>query len=241
MNIRIISDIHLEKSSDPNSLINHCFNIFSQFQDNDVLVIAGDVGNPYDKSYYEFLNSISSLFNIVFLVSGNHEYHNNNIDETDIHIENVTKHFLNVVFLQKKGYIYENVHFMGCTLWTEGICCKKVRTRDLHDIKNFDLNKIQSLNRDHIGWIKNNIKHNSVVITHHLPSYSLIHEKYKGSYDNPFYANHLDNILPSNGLWICGHSHMNTLCYVNNCLCAINPIGNEDEHSTYIHDLKIIY
>ena len=51
MNIKIISDIHLEKSIDPSAIITNLTLMFQTKLDNDVLILAGDIGNPYEVSY----------------------------------------------------------------------------------------------------------------------------------------------------------------------------------------------
>jgi hypothetical protein len=39
------------------------------------LLLAGDIGNPYQKKYELFLENISKKFEKIFIISGNHEYY----------------------------------------------------------------------------------------------------------------------------------------------------------------------
>ena len=47
----------------------------------------------------------------------------------------------------------------------------------------------------------------TVVITHHMPSYKLVGNKYSGNPMNSFYASNLDELVKKADIWCCGHSH----------------------------------
>lgn len=67
-----MSDIHIELSKTPDKYINRF--IPSQSSD-DVLILAGDIGNPTSKIYKLFLTEISKYYAKVFIIAGNHEYY----------------------------------------------------------------------------------------------------------------------------------------------------------------------
>jgi hypothetical protein len=59
-----------------------------------------------------------------------------------------------------------------------------------------------------------------VVVTHHLPSFSMILKRYEGHPMNHGFASHMDKLLkdPAVATWICGHSHGSRSvgnCYLN--------------------------
>ena len=58
-----ISDLHLEKNFPRNIKAEKPF-----------LILAGDIGYPFQKSYVDFLQSLSYQFDKVFIITGNHEY-----------------------------------------------------------------------------------------------------------------------------------------------------------------------
>jgi predicted phosphohydrolase len=86
------------------------------------LALCGDIGNPFNANYVEFIQRHSERFERVFIVAGNHEYYSNQkqrtMIETDAKITEVASQFPNVTFLQQSSFQVEDTLFMGCTLWT---------------------------------------------------------------------------------------------------------------------------
>lgn len=74
----------------------------------------------------------------------------------------------------------------------------------------------------------------TVVITHHLPSRRLIHDRFKGFDNSGFCSSLLDHVeLRNMKLWVCGHTHE----YVSDTICDgriiyANPIGYPNEKRT---------
>jgi len=58
-------------------------------------------------------------FQLVLIISGNHEYYNGQIETVDELIQSITLKFSNVKYLQRTKFEYQNVVFLGTTLWTE--------------------------------------------------------------------------------------------------------------------------
>ena len=85
----------------------------------DILILGGDIGNPYENKYKIFLIDNSKNFNKVFLITSNHEYYSDgkSIDETNLHIEDIIKsnNLDNTIFLNNKSYLYGNYRFTGTT------------------------------------------------------------------------------------------------------------------------------
>jgi len=92
--------------------------------------LLGDIGRPHKDTYFNLLNRVSSDFEEVFVIAGNHEYYNegsvkkhsfnhrtiqnqkDSINDICREIPNI--HFLdNAVFITKEGW-----RIMGGTLWT---------------------------------------------------------------------------------------------------------------------------
>ena len=97
MKIQLCSDIHLEygdlSSSDFPRIIEPCAPI---------LILAGDIGNPFEDIYKDFVRYCASLFETVLLLCGNHEYYGLNMDKVNHQINVVIDQFPNVVFLNNK-------------------------------------------------------------------------------------------------------------------------------------------
>jgi predicted phosphodiesterase len=85
--------------------------------------------------------------------------------------------------------------------------------------------------------LKNN--DNCIIITHHIPSESLIDIKYKTRkmlpYNQWFYCD-LDNLIKLNKnkikYWIYGHTHMASIKIIDEIQFLCNPIGYPNENFT---------
>jgi predicted phosphodiesterase len=239
MKIQYISDIHLELLF-KNSIKMVKYLIQPEAE---ICVLAGDIGNPYDKSYEDFLLDINSKFKKTFIIAGNHEYYKNDIIDTKEKIKSVCDNFKNITFLDNSYEDYEGYRFVGTTLWTD-IKNKQYTINDTKMIKNLSIDYYNLLHSECSNFLNetltncttNNIK--SILITHHLPIYELTHPKYRDSfytnYQQWFHAN-LDNIIKSNNLIISaciyGHTHSESVQnhYDVNFYC--NPVGYAGENN----------
>lgn len=91
------------------------------------LALCGDIGNPYDSKYEEFLARHSERLEYIFVISGNHEYYSNQkqrpMPKIDEKIYEICSRFPNIHFLQKNIFSIDTstkdeTVFAGCTLWT---------------------------------------------------------------------------------------------------------------------------
>ncbi len=68
------------------------------------------------------------------------------------------------------------------------------------------------------------------VITHHMPSYSLISPRYEGSPYNCCFASHQEQLMkPHVRAWIYGHTHNSGSGFIKNTICAVNARGYPHE------------
>ena len=71
--LRILSDIHLElRNYIPKDIFPEKINSGIE----EVLILAGDIGDPFSNIYKEFLTLCRSTFSFVIVVAGNHEFYN---------------------------------------------------------------------------------------------------------------------------------------------------------------------
>jgi predicted phosphodiesterase len=98
------------------------------------LALAGDIGQPSHSNYNAFFQYVSSNWDKVFYVPGNHEYYSKHpakkwkwvkpqtMEERDADIRSVVCQYSNVHLLSPESpsiYLYkENVAIVGSTLWT---------------------------------------------------------------------------------------------------------------------------
>jgi len=83
------------------------------------LALVGDIGIPTYPLYKNFIKDVSKKFELVLIIAGNHEYYNGQIEEIDQHINQIAGEFSNVRYLQRTRFVYQDLVFLGATLWTE--------------------------------------------------------------------------------------------------------------------------
>lgn len=238
MKVRYFSDLHLEfiKSNKIEKFIKKIHHGIDE-----ICILAGDIGNPYQSHYDIFMKFISKNFKKTFVITGNHEYYNKikTIQETNEFIKNYFQQFNNISFLNNNYEIYENYCFIGTTLWSK-ITNPSNEINDLYKIPQFDHIQYNKLNMLCIDFLEDTLQNNEncIIITHHMPSNSLIDIKYKSQqmlpYNQWFYSN-MDDFIETNGhkikYWIYGHTHTPSNVIINEIPFLCNPIGYPNENN----------
>ena len=156
------------------------------------LVLAGDIGYPEQDSYKDFLHVVSNDFDKVFVISGNHEYDGQKVDEfykIDEKIENICNMRSNLHYLQKKSElicIKYNISISGCTMWAE-----------------YPLSR-NHLHLDNVEWLNSLKNTNHVIATHYCPFQ-------KNEKTFKYFGTDQSNIIKKDNViaWIYGHTHFN--------------------------------
>lgn len=250
MKIQIISDIHLE--------FNPNFKLLKN--DAEILIVAGDLSEGIDG--INFLKGYKKDYKKIIYVLGNHEFYNQNISKLSINIKEYAKEH-DIIILDNDTLVYENVLFIGSTLWSDF----KLYGNDLAKIgkaMNYSYNYINdfsniryayeffkpsycaSLGIQSQKFIEKKLQDEKykdlkkVVITHFAPSIQSIHEKYKDSELNPYFANNLDNLIKWADIWVHGHVHNKFRYNVDKCEVICNPLGYGDYENTNFENNLII-
>ena len=238
MKVRYFSDLHLEFIK-PNKIERFISKIPSGIDE--ICILAGDIGNPYQTNYDIFMKFISKNFKKTFIISGNHEYYNKTktIQETNDFMKNYFQKFNNISFLNNNNEIYDNYCFIGTTLWSN-ITNPIYEINDIYSIPHFDYIQYNKLNMLSVEFLKDTLQKNEncIIITHHMPSESLIDIKYKTKqmlpYNQWFYCN-MDNLIETKKdkikCWIYGHTHTPSNVIINEIPFLCNPIGYPNENS----------
>lgn len=239
MNIQYISDLHLEFLN-----ISKIDKIIKKITANaPILVLAGDIGNPFKNHYRYFLSKMSLIFNIIIVIAGNHEYYHNNILDVKSMCAKICDEFDNVKFLDNNIFEYNNYVFIGTTLWSH-IINHNNEINDISCINDITIYKYNTLHKESLDFIINaldNTDKQAIVITHHLPSYDLIDNKYKtneyiaihqwfASDMNIYFSKYQVKICA----WIYGHTHSSNICNIDGINFYCNPIGYNGEN----HDIN---
>jgi predicted phosphodiesterase len=240
MDIRIISDLHID--------INKDYPI--SYNDDVFTVIAGDIcGNPYDGVEWVKKNIKRGLF-----IKGNHQVYN----KLYLPLQALTKIYADafpldadVSFLDDQYKIINGIVFIGCTLYTDykfaGTQYDNMRTATvgLNDFRWgfwFDKNiqnlvplqpqhylKLHKKSRRFISKTLKKFKDKKcVLITHHGMSPKCIADEYVGNYLNASYVSNMERLIKSNPnlvLVISGHIHASKDFMIGNTRYIMNPYG----------------
>ena len=173
MKLRYVSDIHLEFIK-PNKLQNILKHMVKK--EDEILILAGDIGNPYSQIYDLFMKEVNANFTKTFIIPGNHEYYNNKLmKDTRKYLDDYFKQYPNISFLDNGVEKYRGINFIGTTLWSH-ITDPAYEINDVYSIQNFDYKKYNKLNQECVGFLKEAVDgcDSCVIITHHQPSANVI-------------------------------------------------------------------
>jgi predicted MPP superfamily phosphohydrolase len=241
MRLRYISDIHIEfmNSNEVQKLIKQ----FTATSD-EIMILAGDIGNPFHSHYEQFLDHINKTFRKTFLITGNHEYysHGRTVAETNLQIQTIVAKFPKISFLENSSETFEGAHFIGTTLWSD-VRDAIVRINDTKRILGMTQETYQEYHIACRNFLEHALKASTsattIVITHHMPSYDLIQPQYRsGSMEpyNAWFATNLNDLIETNKhhikCWIYGHTHTASEQMIQGVPMLCNPVGYPDERET---------
>jgi predicted phosphodiesterase len=210
---------------------------------NEICILAGDIGNPYQSNYDIFMKHISKNYKKTFVIAGNHEYYNKikTIQETNEFLKEYFHKFDNISFLNNSYELYDGYCFIGTTLWSK-ITNPKYEINDIYSIPHFDYIQYNRLNMLSIDFLEDAIQNNEncIVITHHVSSNSLIDIKYKSQKMQPYnqwFCCDMDELIESKKdkiqCWIYGHTHTPSDKIINDIPFLCNPIGYPGENNKF--------
>ena len=220
------------------------------------IAILGDLSNPGYDNFYNFLSYCGSIFKNVYFVAGNHEYYIKGFDDKNLSTY-VYEKILKSVEKAKSLSGNSNIHFLnnsvielpnhkiliGSTLWSD-------HSKSFETANDTFLNIYKCINREHLlakTYIRDQLdvckKYNFIhsvknpnvtILTHYLPTYHLIDEKYRHGYtpavSERYYSRqeHLIRFPVKN--WICGHSHSVINTHLNGVYLGINSYVSQNSY-----------
>ena len=236
MFIRYMSDLHLEfgkpKYLDP---------LVPMPEDKDsVLVLAGDIGVGAEG--IRWADSLTDRFLAVLYLPGNHEFYGQYWEDL---LDELKANAGDVILLDPMAveyFVVNGVGFIGATLWTDfGNANPNVTygaSRVMNDYRKISTHDRRFTPTDVLERHKEHKKHlfctlghlkrdKTVVVSHHLPSFALIHDIYKYEDYNEAYASNLDKeLMEVNPMfWFFGHSHVSTNKTLGNTTFLSNAHG----------------
>ena len=162
----------------------------------------------------------------------------------------------NVFLINNTSVIHHNVKFIFSTLWS------KIRPAyqwqiergisDFHAIKyngyRFSAEKFNQLHEESLRFINQELivekPYETIVVTHHVPSFLNYPEKYKGDVLNDAFAVELNDLIEKSKInyWIFGHHHQNIPDFkIGNTILVNNQLGYVkcNEHSQFMNNRVI--
>lgn len=239
MKLRILSDIHTEG-----------YNFIYERLDEDVLVLAGDIGvGDLVVKWIKFHIPIDLP---VIFVPGNHEYYNRHFENTNALFESEFAG-TNVRYLNNSQAIIDGVRFLGSTMhsnfglfgeserWSAEQASKGIN--DFYCIKTAFTNRSWTVSDckkefdKFERYMEFKLKHDpfqgkTVIVTHFCPSAQSVHERFKQNTITPFFASNCEHLMGFSDLWIHGHTHD---CYdyvIEGTRVICNPRGYGRENET---------
>lgn len=234
MKILLYSDLHLE---------------FASFKHTpkdgyDYVVLAGDIAKGAGGINW----ANSNFLKPVMMVAGNHEFYQGDINDITARIhKSADKAGIN--FLDNNTAIFEDVRFIGATLWTDF----RFQYDDIEEAKQlaYYLNDYHLI-RDELTILKPErtiAEHKftvaylekqlaipfdgkTVVVTHHGPSPKSVSPKFVGDKLNHMYVSELDWLIEQYqpDVWMHGHVHSSHDYKIGNTRVVTNPRGYVHGH-----------
>ena len=213
--IQYMSDLHLE--------------IFPGFRVADVkaevLVLAGDIGDPGSAEYASFIEDCVSKFKRVFVVLGNHEGYGKPSWDATVAIAREVLSAMGARLLHRDSvFIADKLRIAGVTLWSriEGRAAYDAMCfiSDYRRIGGMTVSESNALHEADVSWLRAEIAIAEaegcelVVVTHHAPSLrGTSHPKNSGGPLNCAFATDLDHLVSRKGVaaWIFGHTHFSCI------------------------------
>lgn len=246
MKIQYASDLHLEFGENSKWLKQHPMEAIGE-----ILLLAGDIGYLGDDNYkrHPFWDWASDNFNQVIVIPGNHELYKF-FDINELHegwnLEirpNVKAHYNFVINLNN------DVDVIVSTLWAKISPADSYLTeRCVSDFKRICNGEYrlsaERFNEEHercLRFIERSVKGSKakhiIVATHHVPSFELMSDEFKGSSINGAFTVELGRFIAESRIeyWIYGHSHRNINKRIGNTECLSNQLGYvfQNEHGTF--------
>jgi len=236
MFLRIMSDLHIEfiplsKWDDElEALIPYLPN-----EQNMVLVLAGDIIAADLRGHITpWIKDLSQRHRAVVMVTGNHEGYQATREIATTYWKYVAAMNRDLYVLENDTVFIEGIKFLGTTLWTA--LSEPFDLLHVREMNDFDYTSDWSVTKwkyEHgvaVDFLKSNLEQGfdkTVVVTHHLPTYSSIGEGYVGDDINGCYATNLNDIIAYNdiALWCHGHTHVSSDYMAGDTRIICNPHG----------------
>lgn len=242
MKIQIYSDLHLENFNGIPLLTPRCKYLF----------LTGDIGKIKNNNFKLFFDYVSSNWEKVFYILGNHEYYypKHDYKTTKELYNDFFKDYSNVFLLDKTKVVLEDEEtnesydILGCTLWSKTNelitnyvnCFTQIKEKNEKGWNVYlSCDTYNNWNKEDTEWLKKNYnnENNTIILTHYPTSqYNTSSPIYNNQ--NPelkaLFANDI-LFVPKNKKLICisGHTHYSYDFTTKNTRYISNQMGYKEE------------
>ena len=224
MRINYFSDIHLEFGP-----------LVLPDNDSELIIAAGDIG-----IFKQGVKWLKRLQKPVIYVAGNHEFYSHEYWET---LQSLRDECAGsqIHFLENNSYVFKDIRFIGCSLWTDLFLEGEDKAYALGQILN-DFRKIKyqdiafnqkvftELHHHSKQWLENELAQahegKTIVVTHHAPTAWSWDEAPK-SLKKLAYCNDLQQLFHTYAIdaWFHGHIHSSGDYSIAGTRILSNPRG----------------
>lgn len=261
MKIRLVSDLHLEFLRDEgieDAIKALVIKTLPELPEDleTVLVVAGDLCNTYKRERFKmFFDLVSPRFKVIFYVAGNHEYYGGTLDFTRKFLFDLCFSYKNVEFFNTFGvHFYGGKRFVADTLWTdfdkEDPTTMFLAPRIMNDYRHIyseenipvTVEEILAIHNDTRKMFDEYVTKDTVVITHHLPSFQSVDPAFKGDPSNAYYASNLEEFILDRKpkLWLHGHTHHPQDYKIGDTRIVCNPRGYKGQEKNGYNPTLVI-
>lgn len=232
--------------------------------DKTILLVNGDLACATKVNrIVNFFSEVAHRFRHVIYVLGNHEHYNGNIHTTETIIRNALAEFPNITIAGNtvKTISFDGVLFIACTLWTDygkkTFRVDEIRSHISCGINDHQLVKITQsdgttrkfhpddgalIHADSLIDIECAVTTHdgpTVVLTHHLPSFSCVSPRFTVSHTDRImthaFASDLDWLITKckPTFWLFGHTHDPFDLTIGETRLVCNPVGYPNENNQF--------
>lgn len=220
----IYSDLHLEFLRNEREM-NGLMDTLVPEREVDLVILAGDISAS--SQLIKVLGRFCEIFPQVVFVAGNHEFYGSSFPEVRSVLDSIWHsnfHFLDNTFVEISG-----LRFVGTTLWfpdhPTNIYYSK-RLSDFHRIEDFRFHVYEE-NKRAVDFLAETVRPDDIVVTHHLPSWQSIAERFRGDALNRFFLCSMDKLIAEKKpqIWFHGHTHDSFDYVLDQTRVVCNPLG----------------
>lgn len=199
-NAEVISDTHLNMQRYSREQIEK---IFPGNSPN--LILAGDIGDPDEKSLYMAINIACSKYKRVIYIPGNHEFYQRipgskkTPASTLAWFRSLENKWNNFHFFYRRTEVYDGVRIIGATGWS---------TAPNDSTWSLTISEEGRKDREFIEQAISKSKEPVLVVTHYPPTLRILQDNFKNKLTQYNYAQDLEYMFryPVH-TWIFGHVH----------------------------------